>query len=169
MHLISSQQPLDMDTPDGLFESSSSGLLYWVLGQEWNRYAVLLSKTDKAPLFCVLSLTEAPMTFGRLNRDVWPKIKDEPIGSLNGRCGMLIRKGLRLYLKGNWGERGRNVMVGGVFFNEPTRFGKYYCDWQLMGRVDGQEVCLFDSPASPTEMATYYGSRHHACPMLQWA
>lgn len=128
----------------GIYQCQTTKALYWKINQI---EAISLNEAHGLPQFTLIDLSETTIDNTVWGGYVYPRIRGAEFGNIVGRSGILIRKGLRLYIRTNTPRGyGHNVMVENVEFEDVCRFSMYYFNWDLVVIRDGQEIVAFSSP-----------------------
>jgi hypothetical protein len=135
---------LSIFSETGIYQCQNTKALYWKVNQV---EAILLSHSHDAPQFTLVELSVTPADQTIWGGYVYPRIRGSEFGNIVGRSGILIRKGLRLYIRANTVHgNGYNVMIKDTEFEDMCRFSQYYFEWDLVTIRDGQELVAFSSP-----------------------
>lgn len=146
---------LDRRTPDGLFVSVE-GTYHWIFSDFRHRYAVQLTTTRDRPAFSFHRLSGFAVANGLHLGDVNLKVGSPYEGSRNNRIGLVIRRGLRTYLKTS-DERGRAValLILPYWYSSAPDWSIFYSDWRLEVSESGPLSHVFNSPAAPVRVEPY--------------
>jgi hypothetical protein len=135
---------LSIDSKIGIYQCQNTKDFYWKINQA---EAILLSQNYNLAQFTLVDLSVTPVDQRSWVNYVYPRIRGSEFGNIVGRSGILIRKGLRLYIRANTVQgRGYNAMIEDIQFEDMCRFSQYYFEWDLVVIRDGQEHVVFSSP-----------------------
>lgn len=118
--------------PDGLYETLDGRGLVLILTSSDGRYAIQLSYTNDIPIFGYELVRSEGMKLGRFLGQVYPGPGDPSDWRDQGRCGILVKKHLRLYLKANTPDgSSKLIKFPHIKFEEPSEYTEFYRQWYL--------------------------------------
>ncbi len=145
--------------PDGLYQNPDGTGFILVMTSYDGRYAIQLDEHHDIPIFGYQPIILPDIKLGKFIGKLYPGLGAATTQSTSRRCGLLVRKNLRLYLKANDPEgKSKLIRFPDIQFNEPSNKTQIYFQWYLYMYKDTRKEIIFYPYRTATRCHRYIDS-----------